>query len=97
MKYIQVKNQQKKACVKKLKDVFYQENKSIDINKQLHLTVPLAETFYKPAGEANPYLRFGYIPQIISNHTQVLVSGSMNSDPINTNKKVNSQCLQDQN
>ena len=40
-------------------------------------------TFHKPAREANPYIRLGYIPLNICNHTQGQVSVSMNDDPIN--------------
>ena len=46
-------------------------------------TGTLTTTFYIPAGEANPCVRFGYGPQTIFNHTRAQVSGSMNSDPIN--------------
>ena len=46
-------------------------------------TGTLATTFQKPMGEANPYVRFGYVPLINYNHTQVHISGSMNADPIN--------------
>ena len=40
-------------------------------------------TFHKPAGEENPYVRFGYGPLTICNHTQGQVSVSMHADPIN--------------
>ena len=46
-------------------------------------TGTLAMTFHKPAGEANQYVRFGYGPLSICNHTQGQVLGSMNTDPIN--------------
>ena len=46
-------------------------------------TGTLATNFNKPAGEANPYVRFGYGPLTIFNHTWGKVSGSMNADPIN--------------
>ena len=45
--------------------------------------VNLANTFHKPVGEANIYVRFGYVQMKFCNHTQVQVSGSMNADPIN--------------
>ena len=46
-------------------------------------TGTLAMTFHKSAVEANPYVRFGYAPLKIFNHTGGNVSGSMNVDPIN--------------
>ena len=45
--------------------------------------VTLTTTTHKPAGEANPYVRFGYFPLPIINHTQGQVLGSMKDDPIN--------------
>ena len=47
-------------------------------------TRSLATTFIIPAEEAKPYVRFGYGPLTIFNHTQGQFSGSMNDDPINT-------------
>ena len=46
-------------------------------------TGTLAMTFHKPAGEANPYVWFGYSPLTIFNHTRGQVSLSMNSNTIN--------------
>ena len=46
-------------------------------------TGTLATTLHKPARGANPYVRFGYAPLIIWNHTQGQVSVSMNADLIN--------------
>ena len=43
----------------------------------------LDTTFYRPTGEANMYIWFGYGPLIICNHTCGQVSLTMNSDPIN--------------
>ena len=40
-------------------------------------------TFYKPEGEANMYVRFGYVPLTIFYHTREQVSGSIYADPIN--------------
>ena len=40
-------------------------------------------TFHNPEGESNMYVRFGYGPLKICNHTQGKVSGSMNAKPIN--------------
>ena len=34
-------------------------------------------------GEANPYVRFVYVPQTICNYTQGQVSVSMNDDTVN--------------
>ena len=39
-------------------------------------------TFHKPEGEANTYVRFGYIPLTICNHTRGQISGSINADQI---------------
>ena len=46
-------------------------------------TGTLATTFHKPAGEANMYVRFGYSPLKIFNHTWGQVSGIMNADTVN--------------
>ena len=40
-------------------------------------------TFHKPVGEENTYVRFGYFPQTVWNHTQGQFSGSMHYDPVN--------------
>ena len=54
--------------------------------------VTLATTLHKPAGEANPYVRFGYVLLEIFWHTQGQVSVPMNSDPINmTHTQVKNQ------
>ena len=52
--------------------------------------VTLTTTLHKPAGEENPYVRFGYGALTICNYTRGQVSVSMNNDPINmihTNQK----------
>ena len=77
--------------MKNLKKIIYQSNQSIYINKQLNLTVTLVTIFRNPAGEANPYVQFGCIPQTICNSTQGQFSLSMNADQINANKKVNNK------
>ena len=59
---------------------------SIEDNKSEHPIVTLAETFDKPAGEENMYVRFGYSPQTIFLHTGGQVSVSMKSDSIHANK-----------
>ena len=46
-------------------------------------TGTLDMTFYKPEGEANMYVRFGYVILAIFNHNRGEVSRSMNSDTIN--------------
>ena len=46
-------------------------------------TCTLDMTFYKPEGESNMYLRFGYVLLAIFNHTRGEVSRSMNADTIN--------------
>ena len=58
--------------------------------------VPLPQPSTNLPG-GNPYVRFGYSPQKIFNHTLGQVSGSMNSDPINVNKHVNNQLRKDDN
>ena len=63
MKYTQVNNKQNKDWAKNLKYILDQARKSIDVKKFEHPTNTLATTFHKPAGEANPYVRFGYGPQ----------------------------------
>ena len=51
----------------------------------------LTTTLHKPAGEANLYVRFGYGPLTIYNHTRGKVLGSTNDDPVNANKQTNNQ------
>ena len=53
----------KKALTKNLKYILDQSKQSIKDNKSKHPTGTLYTTFHKPAGEANPYVRFGYGPQ----------------------------------
>ena len=65
-----------------LKEVLYQINKSIEANKSEQPTVTLTLTFHKPVGEENPYVRSGYGPQKLFNHTQGQVSVSNNSNPV---------------
>ena len=48
--------------MKKLVDILYQAKQSIEANNSEHPTGTLATTFYKPVGEENPYVRFGYGP-----------------------------------
>ena len=47
-------------------------------------TGTLAMTLYIQVGETIPYVRFGYVPMTIYNHTRGKVSRSTNVDPINT-------------
>ena len=42
----------------------------------------------KPAGEANMYVQFRYVPRAIWNHTQGKISELLNADTINTKKNV---------
>ena len=65
MKCTKVNNEQKKAWIKNLKEILFEEKQSIDANKSEHPTGTLYTTLHKPAGEANPYDRFGYGPQKI--------------------------------
>ena len=46
-------------------------------------TGTLVMNFYKTAGKANPYVRFGYGPLAIFHHIQEQFLGSMNTDTIN--------------
>ena len=50
----------------------------------IKITGTLNTTFHIPAGEANLYVCFVYGPLTIYNHIRGQVSGSMNSDTINT-------------
>ena len=52
------------------------------VKNQLHPTGTLSKTFHKPAGEANTYVKFGYVPQKICNHNQGQFSVAMKSDSI---------------
>ena len=70
---------------------------SIEENKSEHPTGTLATTFHKPTGEANTYVYFRYSPLIIFNHAQVQVPGSMNADPINSNRSVGNEQRKDGN
>ena len=60
-----------------------ESNQCIDDDRWNYKTGNLATTFHKPTGEANPYVRFGYVPMKIFQYTLGQVSGSMNSYPIN--------------
>ena len=53
--------------------------------EKVDITKPgtLVTTFHKPAGEENLYVRFGYGPLRILNHTRGQVLKSNNADPIN--------------
>ena len=84
-------NQQKKAWTKSLQEILDKEKQSIEANNYEHPAGTLATTFHKPAGGANLYVRLGYVPHKIFNHTRGQVSGPMNADPINANKQVNNQ------
>ena len=46
-------------------------------------TGTLATTFHRSTGEANPYVRFGYGPMTIFDHTRGNFSWSMETYPIN--------------
>ena len=49
----------KEGFVKSFKDVFDHSKQLIDVNNQLHTTVPLTTTFHKPVGGENMYVQFG--------------------------------------
>ena len=85
----------KEVLKNRLKDILDQAKQSIADNNSEHKTSTLATTFHKPVGRENPYVWFGYSPQTIFNHTRRQVSGSMNSDPINANKQLSNQQLED--
>ena len=74
-------------------DSLDQSKRSIGVNNQLHPTGTLSTTLHNPMGEANPYVRFLYVPQKKFNHIPVQLLGSMNSYLINMNKQVNNQQL----
>ena len=74
-----------------LKDILDQANQSINVNNKLHSAGTLTMNFHKPAGMANPYVRFEYDPQTIFNQTLGQVSGSMNIAMINMDKKVTNE------
>ena len=44
-------------------EIFDQLKQPIEANKSENPTVTLTTTFDKPTGEANQYLRFGYVPE----------------------------------
>ena len=75
--------------MKNLKYISDKENLLIEANKSEHPTAPLVTNLHKPTGEENLYVRFGYIPQTIFNHTPGQVSLIINDDSINSNKQVN--------
>ena len=83
----QVLNQQRKSWMMNLKYILDKSKQYIDVKKYENPTGTLDTTFLKPVVGVNPFVRFGYDPQTICNHTQGQVSGSMNADPINTNKQ----------
>ena len=66
-------------------------SKAIEANNYEHPEGTLITAFHKPAGEANKFVRFGYGPQTIFNHTRGKLSGSMNTYPINANKQEDNQ------
>ena len=85
--YTQVNNQQKKAWTNSLKYILDQGKQAIEAKKSDHPTGTLVTTFQKPVGGANPYVRFGCVPQKISNHIRGKFSGSMNAEQINAKKR----------
>ena len=76
-----------------MKEILDQAKQSIEENKYKHPNVTLATTFYKPAWEANTYVRFVYFQQTIYNPAWVQVSGFMNAYLINANNQVDNQQL----
>ena len=57
------KQSTKERLKNNLKGILDQANQSIYGNKYENPTVTLTTTFDKPTGEANQYLRFGYVPE----------------------------------
>ena len=53
------------------------------MTSEITKTGTLITTFHKPVEVSNMYVRFGYVALTIFYHSQVKISGSMNSDPIN--------------
>ena len=66
-----------------MKEILNQANNSVEANRYEHPTVILATTFYKPVGEVNVYVHFGYGPLKICSQNQGQVLGLMNYYPIN--------------
>ena len=60
------------------------DSQSIDDEKCNHKNGTLTMIFLNPIGEENLCVQFGYIPQKICYHNQGQVSGSINSDSINS-------------
>ena len=73
----------KEGLNENLKEIFDKAKQSIKANRSEQPNGTLAMTFHKYAGEATPYVRFGYSPYNISNTPGVNFTGSMNADPIN--------------
>ena len=61
---------------------------SLIVTGEITKTGTLATTFHKPAGEANPYVRFGCSPLTICNHIWGQNSESMSADPMNMMHKI---------
>ena len=75
----------------RLRFIVTQEKKWIYANKNVHPPRTLATTFLKTLVEENPYIIFVYGPHTICNNAWGQVSGSMNVDSINMNKKFNNK------
>ena len=74
-----------------MKEILNQAKQSVDVNKNLHLTVTLTITFLNPVGEEHPYVQFVYAPHTILNKTRVQISVPIKYDHIDTNKQVNNK------
>ena len=83
-----VKNIQSKYLLMNLKVILYQSKKSTGVNNYEHPTGTLVTNFINPVGEANLYVRFGYVPHTVFYHTQGQVSVSMKYYTISTNNQV---------
>ena len=64
-------------------DYFLEIIQYVDDKKFNYKTSTLTTTLHINAGEANPYVRFVYVPQKFFDSTQGQVSRSMNADTIN--------------
>ena len=56
---------------------------SLIMTGEITKTVTFATNFHKPVRGSNPYVRFGYGPLTIFNHTRGQVSVELNADTIN--------------
>ena len=79
--------------MKNLKNILYQENKSIDVKNKLYSTRNLNKNFPQTYGGSKFVCPFWIRPTDNFRSHQGEVSGPMNADTINVNRKSkNQQC-----